>query len=36
MNFTFEGMTPAQFDTFIRAEVVRIGAIVRKGNIKPE
>ena len=36
MNFTFEGMAPAQFDTFIRAEVSRIGAIVRKGNIKPE
>lgn len=36
MNFTFEGMTPAQFDAFIRAEVPRIGDIIRKGNIKPE
>jgi tripartite-type tricarboxylate transporter receptor subunit TctC len=36
MNFTFEAMTPSQFDAFIRSEVPRIGAIIRKGNIKPE
>ena len=36
MNFTFEAMTPVQFDAFIRAEVPRIGDIIRKGNIKPE
>jgi tripartite-type tricarboxylate transporter receptor subunit TctC len=36
MNFTFEAMTSAQFDAFMRAEVPRIGDIIRKGNIKPE
>ncbi|MFM9968307.1 MAG: Bug family tripartite tricarboxylate transporter substrate binding protein [Burkholderiales bacterium] len=36
LDFRFQDMTPAQFDAFIRSEVVRIGAIIRKGNIKPE
>ena len=36
LDFRYQPMTPAQFDTFIRAEVTRIGTIVRNGNIKPE
>ena len=36
LDFRYQAMTPAQFNTFIAAEVARIGAIIRKGNIKPE
>lgn len=36
LGFRYQAMTPAQFDAFIRSEVTRIGAIIRKGNIKPE
>jgi tripartite-type tricarboxylate transporter receptor subunit TctC len=36
LGFRYQAMTPAQFDAFIKSEVTRIGAIIRKGNIKPE
>jgi tripartite-type tricarboxylate transporter receptor subunit TctC len=36
LGFRYQAMTPGQFDAFIKSEVTRIGAIIRKGNIKPE
>jgi tripartite-type tricarboxylate transporter receptor subunit TctC len=36
LDFRYQAMTPAQFNAFIGSEVARIGAIIRKGNIKPE